>query len=173
MTDLKPTRLRNHGRVFPVWLDTTNPEAQRGTTRLRAIDPNLTAGLDSRRGVMMVWGPSLEFGGWIPICDCQDDRGVPFRGHIPWEIILAELREAREGTLSADRVLAAQDRQMQERDAFLSRQAEEGAAFYRQAVAGEVSGSGRFSAEDVGQAWRRQVHGEKPAPKGQIISLPG
>jgi len=99
---------RNQGRMLPQWLDTRDAEAVRGSTRVRTVDRNLIVGRDRRRGVFQVWGPSLNAGGWLPICDCQDDEGRPFRGPVPWEVIVAALVQARGGELSAD-VAAAVD----------------------------------------------------------------
>jgi len=163
----------NQGRVLPQWLATTDPEALRGTQRLRTVDRNLIVGLDRRRGVFQVWGPSLSSGGWVPICDCQDDEGRPFRGFVPWDLIAAALIRAREGELSADiverhneRLYADEDRRVDERTA-------DGAEFYARAVAGEREGWGRFAAEDVEAAYLRQVLGEKPEAQGVVHSLPG
>lgn len=161
------TRLRNHGRALPGWLDTRDPEAARGTVRLRTIDANLVVGLDRRRGVFQVWGPSLSAGGWVALCDCQDDAGEPFRGSVPWEVILASLVRARGGELSADVAARHNERLQRSADAALDDRIVEGARFYARAVAGEREGWGRWDALEVEDAFRCADEGRSKAePRG-------
>lgn len=160
---------RRQGRMLPVWLDTSDPEAARGSVRVRTVDRNLIVGLDRRRGVFQVWGPSLGVGGWVPICDCQDDLGRPFRGAVPWELVISALVQARAGELSADVVQRHNETLDRNRDAELDRRTQEGAEFYARAVAGEREGWGRWDASDVEAAYQRQVNGVKPAPSGRHV----
>jgi hypothetical protein len=158
---------KNQGRMLPYWLDTGDPEAQRGSTRVRSVDRNLIVGRDRRRGVFQVWGPSLSAGGWLPICDCQDDRGRPFRGTVPWELVVAALVQARGGELSADVAARHNEALDRAKDAELERQVEAGAKYYARAVAGEREGWGRWDYRDVEDAYRMaQEGGSKAAPRG-------
>lgn len=158
---------KNQGRMLPHWLDTGDPEAQRGSTRVRSVDRNLIVGRDRRRGVFQVWGPSLSAGGWLPICDCQDDRGRPFRGTVPWELVVAALVQARGGELSADVAARHNEALDRAKDAELDRQVEEGAKYYARAVAGEREGWGRWDYREVEDAYRMaQEGGSKAAPRG-------
>jgi hypothetical protein len=164
-------RLKNQGRAFPLWIDTEDPDAKRGTIKLRTMDPNLTVGLNVRTHEYEVWGPSLEVGGWVPLCACLKDGGEPYRNPVPWDLIMVALRNAREGELSADWAdrknqehLAAQE---QQRTAF----EEEALRFFLPAISGDLSGSGRHSGESAMDAWNRQTYGQKAAPKGRIISV--
>jgi len=159
--------------MLPSWLDTRHPEAARGTTRVRSVDANLIIGRDLRRDVFQVWGPSLDAGGWVPLCDCQDDTGRPFRGAVPWELIVASLVQARGGELSVD--VAARHNEALDRanDAALDRRLEEGAKFYARAVAGEREGWGRWDAAEVEDAYRMAMEGGgKAAPRGVKHFLP-
>lgn len=158
---------KNQGRMLPHWLDTRDPEAQRGSTRVRAVDRNLIVGRDQRRGVFQVWGPSLSAGGWLPICDCQDDTGRPFRGLVPWEVIVAALVQARGGALSADVAARHNDALDRSREEALDRQVDEGCRFYARAVAGEREGWGRWDHREVEDAYRMaQEGGGKATPRG-------
>jgi len=143
--------------MLPVWLDTADPEAAKGSTRVRTVDRNLIVGVDRRRGVFQVWGPSLSTGGWVPICDCQDDGGRPFRGTVPWEVVVSALVQARGGELSADVVARHNEKLEQSQEAEFDRRVDEGARFYARAVAGEREGWGRWDAADVEAAYRKAV----------------
>lgn len=166
---------RGQGRSFPVWLSVQDPEALRGTLALRTVDPNLTVGLDVRRGVYQVWGPSLDVGGWTPICDCQSDDGIPFRGSVPWPLIVRGLIQAREGELGPDR--AARENAGLEAAAarvFESR-LEEGSRYAARAVNGEVEGWGRCDGRDLDDAFRCADEGRsKVEPRGRVhFAMPG
>lgn len=167
------TKARGQGRMLPVWLDTGDPEAARGSVRVRTVDRNLIVGVDRRRGVFQVWGPSLQTGGWVPICDCQDDRGQPFRGTVPWEMVVGALIQARGGELSADVVARHNEALDRSREQELDRQVEEGARFYARAVAGEREGWSRWSTSDVEDAYRSANEGRSKAePRGRVTFVP-
>lgn len=166
-------RPKNQGRMLPFWLDTKDAEARRGTVHVRGVDPNLIVGLDTRRQVFMVWGPSLALGGWCAIFDCEDDRGQAFRGTVPWPLIVHELRVARESEeLSADRA----QRLNEEREARMVRelrQEQYDATLYcGKAIQREVSGAGPgYSAQDVLDGYWSARESRKAPPRGQIISV--
>lgn len=160
--------------MLPVWLDTAEAEAERGSMRVRTVDRNLIVGMDRRRGVFQVWGPSVQTGGWVPICDCQDDRGQPFRGTAPWELVARALVQARGGELSADVAARHNEALDRSRELELDRQVEEGAKFYARAVAGEREGWSRWSTLDVEDAYRNASEGRsKAAPRGKVTFDPG
>jgi len=150
---LDSVRPRNNGRMLPAYLDAQHPEAVRGTTHVRTLDPNLVVGLDTRRTTFQVWGPSLAAGGWIAICDCQDDQGRPFRGTVPWERVCVALREAREGELSVDRAERENARLRAQTAAAADRELEEGAKYWARGIAGELHGWGRWDAADIARGW--------------------
>lgn len=165
-------RPRNQGRMLPFWLDTKDPEAKRGTVHVRGVDANLIVGLDTRRQVYMVWGPSLALGGWCAIFDCEDDRGRAFRGTVPWPLIVHELRVARDSEeLSADRVQRLNDEREAASIRALQDEQYEAAVYCAKGVAGDLSGSGRHSPEDVLDGYWNARESRKAPPKGQIISV--
>jgi hypothetical protein len=147
-------RPKNHGRTLPGYLDTQHPEAVRGTTHVRTLDPNLLVAWDPQRAAFVIYGPSLSAGGWVPICVCQDDLGRPFRGVVPWEIICATLRNAREGELSADIAARQNERMLAAADAARRRELEEGARYFARGIAGELEGWGRQDAADISRGWK-------------------
>lgn len=174
-------RLFNHGHVLPGYVDTRDPEAVRGTNRVRSVDPNLLAvfnreqwGNDGVQGMYQVWGPSVDAGGWVPLLDVMDDYGKPYRGVIPWELVVAAIvrgREEGEGVI--DRILAHNERLQAADEARRRNDCREGVRYFRRAIAGEVSGWGRWSAEDVARGYRSAKDSEKAAPVGQRVFVPG
>jgi hypothetical protein len=165
---LKP---RGQGRMLPHFIDTKDPEAVRGTYQLRRIDANLTVGLDRRRHVYQVWGPSLSAGGWVPICDGPDDDGRPYRGTVPWELICHALIQARDGEPACDRAARENERREAELAARHGAEVTDALRFGRRAIAGERSGWGRWSGQEVAEAYARQAYGEKPGPTGRKIYI--
>ena len=138
------------GRVLPAHLDTRGAEAVRGTNRVRAVDPNLIVGLDTRRGVHQVWGPSLSAGGWVPLMDVRDDLGVPYRGIVPWELVTAAILRGRAGgDQVADRIIRHNEDLVRRREAQQRAETGEKVRYCAHAVAREWSGDGRYSAEDM------------------------
>lgn len=166
-----PIRLPGQGRAFPAWLDTRDPEALRGTSRLRTIDPNLTVGLNLQTRAYEVWGPSIHFRGWVPICVCQDEQGRPWRGTVPWDRVIASLIQAREGELAPDVAAAHNEKIQRDVDDRERARVREGVKYYRKAVQGELEGYGRHRDQDVADGWRSANESAKPQPRGRVISI--
>lgn len=164
-------RISGQGRAFPHWLDTRDPEARRGTDRVRTIDPNLTVGLNLRQRHYEIWGPSIHYRGWIPLCICQDDQGRTWRGNVPWDRVIASLIQAREGELAPDRVARHNE---EARDAVDRRERDrvrEGAKYYHKHVQGQDAGHGRHSDQDVADGWHAALSSSKPQPRERVISI--
>jgi hypothetical protein len=144
-------RLATPGGMFPAWLDTRDPEAVRGSNRVRAFDRNMVIGLDTRRWVYQLWGPSISAGGWVPIADVTDDYGQPLRGSgLVWDSVLLMVQRAREGAEAAcDRVHAHNERLRASRLADMQADRRERTAYCAKAIGREVNGDGRYSAEDM------------------------
>lgn len=171
MTEMTP-RAHGQGKALPWWLDTRDPEAIRGTTRLRTIDPNLIVGRNRKTKVFEVWGPSLHYCGWVAICECRDDQWNPWYANVPWERVVASLIEARDGMLAPDRAAAHNERLQAEMDARERDRVREGVKYYRRHVQGQDRGYGRHSDQDVADGWHAALSSAKPAPRGQVISIP-
>lgn len=162
-------RLQNHGRSWPHWMSAADLEARRGTIRVRAVDPNLICLRNERKGWWEVWGPSISAGGWVSLMVVCDDRGRAWTQNPPWELVVNAIVRGRERALSiADEVeahnasvRAAQEKLDQDRGA-------DGCEFFRKAVAGEAEGWGRWKADDVAAAWKRQTFGEQADPAGKV-----
>jgi hypothetical protein len=159
--------------LLPPYLDTKMPEAVRGTNRLRSIDPNLIVGWDTRRGVFTVYGPSIAFRGWVPIADCADDQGRPFRQIVPWELIMRGLVEAQDGPSSAEKALAHNERQHAARQADLDARNHAAAEYFDDAMQGEIEGWGRHRGQDVADGWKSATASQKPEPVGQRVFAQG
>jgi hypothetical protein len=170
-------RLQNHGRVFPYWLDLTDPEAVRGTRHIRTVDPNLTVGLDTRQHVYSIWGPSLSEGGWVQLLECRDDQWRPFRGFVPWELITAAIRrqmdDAERGIFVTDRVQEANQRREQRAEREQSEAYGDALDYAARAVSRELSGDSPWSAEDVVQGYHNAREGRSRAPRKQRHFGPG
>lgn len=158
---------------LPPYLDTKAPEAVRGTNRLRSLDTNLIVGLDTRRGVFTIYGPSTTFRGWVPIADAQDDNGRPFRGIVPWELIMKGLIDAQDGPTCAERAFAANERMEHERQQTLDNRNHAAAEYFNEAMVGELEGWGRWSGQDVADGWHSASESAKPAPIEQRTFAPG
>ena len=164
------SRPQGHGQTFPPHVEPRDAEALRGSQQLRAIDPNLIVVLDKSRHVYQVWGPSLAAGGWVPIVDCQDDAGRPYRGRVPWELIAQALVQAREGEYACDRARRENDAREAQLEREHSDRFGDALRYARRAVQGELRGYGRHSAEDVAIGFRNADEGRlKAPPKGRVI----
>jgi hypothetical protein len=156
------------------------PEAKRGTQILRAFDPQLLAGFDphmgydfatGRRlhsGCYTIWGISQSLGR-VPLLPCENPDGSPQAAPVPWEWWVAQLAEMREGPLACERAAKANEQLQASIDAEEEARISEVASLY-------IEGGERNRTEDlrdITDAVNRQVYGQKPAPRGQIISLPG
>lgn len=160
------TGFKNQGRTFPAWLDLRDPEAMRGTVRVRSVDPNFTVGLDTRRQVYQVWGPALELGGYVPIMEVQDDRGVPYRGLVPWELVQHAIRRGRESTTSAVDRVAEHNRQLTaSRKADMENEHLEAAKYCEEAMVREFQGNSPWDARDVMDGYRSALTGSGKAEK--------
>jgi hypothetical protein len=156
---------------LPPYLDLRRDEAVRGTNRLRSIDPLLLVAWNTRRELYEVWGPSMLARGWVPICECSDDYGRPFRDQVPWELIMEGLIQAREGD-QAREALEQNERMHASRQAALDAKNREGASYFDRAIVGEIEGWGRWDGRDVADGWNAAAHGQKPAPRGFKIYAP-
>ena len=166
-------RMKGHGRTLPPYLDASHPEARRGTAHLRTVDANLIVAWNKSRHVFEVWGPSLEARGWWGICEVSNERGRPYRGVVPWELICAQFIEAREGELSADIAFRANEERGRQFEREHERRTEEGIKYFQRGIAGELGGYGRHSADDIADGWNHAAYGQKPAPRGQVVNVPG
>jgi hypothetical protein len=152
--------------MLPAWLNTRDPEAVRGTARVRAVDPNLLVGFNAARNQFEIWGPHYRSGGelgngWGCIVPVTDDRGIPYRGPVPWDRITVELCRLR---AAADRAAGravqamaernARRRQAAERD--LSTFQQEAARYFAEPIAREADGDGRWKAADVLRGFRQK-----------------
>lgn len=155
LADGSVTRMSGHGKTFPTYFDTQHPEAIRGTTRLRTIDPNLIVGWNGREARLQIWGPSIAFGGWTPICDVADDYGKPYLQQVPWELILAALLEMREGELSSDKLVRLDAERRAELDREQREMLAEGASYYQRGVSGELNGWGR-NLDTISAGWHNR-----------------
>ena len=163
--------------LFPSWFDTKNPEAQRGTKHLRAVDPNLLVGFDTRRGCFTICGPSLSARTWVPLTDCYDDSGRFYRGFVPWERIAVEIKrsmdEAARGIFTIDKV-AAHNRKLDDaRDSVFENEVRNSMRYARKAVAQECDGASRWSGQEVAEGYLMARDGRsKRAPVGRKVFVP-
>jgi hypothetical protein len=169
--------MRGHGRILPIWFDARDPEAQRGTVRLRSIDPNLIAGLNRKRGVYEIWGPSTVQAGWVPLVECSDDYGKPYRGNVPWDLICISIARARQdGESAVDRVLAHNERLRASRQATIDDRNRASVQYAQKAIADEWDSASRFSSADVMLGLKNADEGRSKRTaeeRTELISLPG
>lgn len=165
------------GCIFPSWFDTKNPEAQRGTKHLRAVDPNLLVGFDTRRGCFTICGPSLSAQTWVPLTDCEDDRGRFYRGFVPWERIAVGIKQAMDdaarGRFTIDRVMEHNQKLDAQKDAEFAGMIRDSMRYACRAIAVECDGASRWSPQDVAEGFRMARDGRsKRAPVGRKIFAP-
>jgi hypothetical protein len=163
-------RPKNHGRLLPGWVDTSDPEAIRGSYQIRRIDANLVVALNRRSQVYEVWGPSITAGGWVPICECRDDEWRPYRGSVPWPLIVQALLNAREGEPACE--VAA--RRNEERAARDERQRgdelREALRYAHRAVNLECRGASPYPVRDVVEGYMNARDGRaKMRATGRVI----
>ena len=163
--------------IFPSWFDTKNPEAQRGTKHLRAVDPNLLVGFDTRRGCFTICGPSLSARTWVPLTDCEDDFGHYYRGFVPWEKIAVEIgramRDAERGIFTVDKVQAHNRKLDAQKDSVFENEVRNSMKYARKAIAAECNGAARWSGQEVAEGYLMARDGRsKCAPVGRKVFAP-
>lgn len=169
-----PEPPRGHGRWVPEWVDTQDPEAMRGTQKIRVIDRNLFVGWDRSKAAFVIYGPSIRAKGWIPLVVCQDDYGVPYRCPVPWDVICLSLLKAREGELACDIANQRNDERMNREAELLMDRNREIARYAAGAVASEIAGNGRFDGRDLTDAVQCADEGRtKTEPRHKIVSVGG
>lgn len=169
----EPYQPRNHGRMLPPWLDTTDPHAQVGTTYVQAVDRELLVGVDRRRGAYTIWGPSFSAGGWVHLLDVQDDRGtLLLPPAIHWGRVAAAIERARTTDQVAD-IQAHNEHLRRSRQAEQQDYQRETALYVAAAVGAEARGASRFPTADVLTGLRNAGEGRsKREPVGRVIFTP-
>lgn len=156
----------------PYWLDLQDPEAVRGTRELGSLEAGLVVGLDRVRGCYTIWGPSRSQRSLVLIRRLEDSQGRAFTRNIVWWRVAQALAENRADKLtSADRAALYNARVDAARLTDLRSEQYEAASYFEHAFQGEMSGSGRHHAQDVSDGYFAARDSQKPAPKGQIISV--
>lgn len=173
-----------HGRQLPPWANPNHPEARRGTLLIREADPNLIVthcpelpGLVPRTECFVLFGPSKDARGWVPISPLRDSSGNPFRAPLPWPQIVYAIRRqyalAEQGKTVADEVAehnAAVDR---ERERLREAAWQEAVKYGHHQLQRELSGEAtRFSARDVMDGYHAANESRKPEKKGLVVSVP-
>lgn len=150
------TTMQGHGRMLPVWLDTQHPTAVHGTARVRSVDREFLVGLDRRRMVFQLWGPSIYAGGWVALQDVTDDFGRPLPpNEIAWELLTAALIRGREeGLNAAERVRDHNARLQAQQEKAGADDRRERVGYFQKAVYRELDGDGRWNAQDVERGYR-------------------
>lgn len=166
--------------LVPAYLNTRDPEAIRGTSRVRAVEPLWFAALDQqastrrKKRVYVVWGPHFVRGGWGPVCEV----GMRGDGNPDWDAFVICQQRARGSGITPEetirRLHAENEARIERNKQSLSDVAKEKLEYARSAVAADLAGASRFSSEDVLNGLRMADEGRSKAPpKGQVFSLPG
>jgi hypothetical protein len=144
--------------LLPFWLDTRDPEAVRGTARVRSVEPLWLAALDRRasarqgRPVYVVWGPQFTRGGWGPVCELGTVAGSP-----DWTGFVVAQQQARRGAERVvDRVLAHNERLIRDRERVQTDHRLAAAEYFGEAIAQEQDGTLRYGAQDVLRGWKQR-----------------
>lgn len=166
--------------LVPGHLNTRDPEAIRGTARVRAVEPLWFAALDQqassrrRTRVYVVWGPHFVSGGWSRVCEV----GRRGDGQPDWDAFVIYQQRMRGSSLSPEETIrqlhADNEARIERNKQSLSAIAKEKLEYGRAAVAADLAGASRFSSDDVLNGLRMADEGRtKAPPKGQVFSLPG
>ena len=148
--------MRKRNPYIPAHIDTADPEAIRGTARVRLVDPAWLIGFNTIRAVYELWGPSLERC-WCHLLDVRADDGTPFRGVVPWERIVAALQRGRD----AGERLATETHEHNERlraanNARESARLKDIVRYGHRGILAEQRGASRWASADVAEGYQNR-----------------